>query len=307
MIGIIRLPSNTFPETNVTSDIVIFRKKEEFSSFKGHSFVNNYIWKNPLDEELTINEFFDDYPEFLLGEMKMVSGQFGPRQSLSPTDGDLIEKLENIVNSFPRNIASQRYYKTLNYGSMVDKGIKEFSIEIIDDYVVQNINGFWQEVNGMRDYESKNHAKAFINLRKIAVESINAQIDANLDDKTIEEKRLKLVHEFDKFVKYHGSPYNKKNRNKFGTDQEYSLLLSLQDEIETIDTVTGKTSYEYKRTGLLLGRTVEPLKEPTQADNLFDAYIISYFYRRKIDLKYISSLVLFLIGNLNLSPYLMNV
>lgn len=115
-IGAIRLPNNAFSQnaaTDVTTDIVIMRKRPEGAPNRSQRFTQlaDVITKD--GDTATINQYFVDHPEMVLGTHSMRGVMYGRAQNedgkftnytLNPVDGDLGELIKAAIERLPRNI-----------------------------------------------------------------------------------------------------------------------------------------------------------------------------------------------------------
>ena len=103
LLGAIRLPNNTFKDaagTDVTSDILFFQKRDTLA-------IDEPDWVHlGMDANgLKMNQYFIDNPDMILGEMKEISGPFGPETACIANDGvDLGEQLLDAVQNINGSI-----------------------------------------------------------------------------------------------------------------------------------------------------------------------------------------------------------
>ena len=91
--GAIRLPNNTFKDaagTEVTSDILFLQKRDALSSEEP-----DWVHLNTDANGLKMNQYFIDHPEMVMGEMREVSGPYGPETACLPIEG------RDLGNSLP--------------------------------------------------------------------------------------------------------------------------------------------------------------------------------------------------------------
>ena len=82
LVGAIRLPQGTFKDTagtDVAVDILFFRKRHEGEVSNGVAWTNAVASTNPGHEEISINEYFLDHPEMVLGVHAVGRGIYGPK------------------------------------------------------------------------------------------------------------------------------------------------------------------------------------------------------------------------------------
>lgn len=77
LLGAIRLPNNAFKAaagTEVVSGILFLQKRERMVDIEPE-----WVHLATNENGIQMNSYFIDHPDMVLGEMKMVSGPFGPR------------------------------------------------------------------------------------------------------------------------------------------------------------------------------------------------------------------------------------
>ena len=82
LLGAIRLPNNTFKGnagTEVVSDILILQKRDRIVDIEP-----DWVQLGTDENGILMNSYFVEHPEMILGEMKMVSGRFGPEATCVP-------------------------------------------------------------------------------------------------------------------------------------------------------------------------------------------------------------------------------
>ena len=99
LLGAIRLPNTAFKAnagTEVSADILFFQKRDSMTK-EMPEWVNLGSDTNGI----TVNQYFADHPEMILGEMKEVSGPYGMETTCMPIEGadlelQLAEAVKNI-------------------------------------------------------------------------------------------------------------------------------------------------------------------------------------------------------------------
>ena len=82
LLGAIRLPNDTFKKaagTDVTSDIIFLQKRDRLIDQEP-----DWVHLDTDPNGVRMNRYFVDHPEMILGEMKVVSGPFGPDSACVP-------------------------------------------------------------------------------------------------------------------------------------------------------------------------------------------------------------------------------
>lgn len=96
LIGAIRLPNNAFKgaNTEVTSDIIFLQKREKMAVE-----LPDWCYTAKNSDGITVNQYFIDNPEMILGKLEFTSGQFGQEVTCSPIEGEkLSEQLDRAVS-----------------------------------------------------------------------------------------------------------------------------------------------------------------------------------------------------------------
>lgn len=97
LIGVIRLPNNAFKgaNTEVTSDIIFLQKRKKMAVE-----LPDWCYTAKNSDGITVNQYFIDNPEMVLGKLEFTSGQFGQEVTCSPIEGEkLSEQLDRAVSS----------------------------------------------------------------------------------------------------------------------------------------------------------------------------------------------------------------
>ena len=105
LLGAIRLPNDTFKAaagTEVVSDILFLQKRDRMVDIEP-----DWVQLGTNDDGITMNRYFLDHPDMVLGEMKMVSGPYGPEPTCVPfPDQPLDSLLANAVQNIHGEITT---------------------------------------------------------------------------------------------------------------------------------------------------------------------------------------------------------
>ena len=117
LLGAIRLPDNTFKAnagTEVTSDILILQKRDRVMDIEP-----DWVHLDTDENGVTMNRYFVEHPEMVLGEIKMESTRFGTFEPVCKARKDipLSELLSNAVQRINGEIPE------------LDNGVDEISDE----------------------------------------------------------------------------------------------------------------------------------------------------------------------------------
>lgn len=278
LLGAIRLPTNSFANTEVTTDIIFLQKREQM-----REELPSWVKTEEYDDGININKYFIDHPEMVMGEFHKVSTQFGKSDfDVVNKNGNLNEMLEEAINKLPHDIFKQ---EERNIESKTEKvipaieGVKDFSYTLVNDKI------YYRENSVMREKSNEGiiaeRVKGLIKVREALVELIDKQCQ-NVEDYEIEPYTEKLNKVYDDFVKKYGYLSNNANKNAFGDDSEYPLLTALEEYNEE--------TKEYTKRDIFYKRTIQPYKEITHTETAEEALIASLNQIGKVDIKYISNL-----------------
>ena len=114
-MGLIRLPNNAFKKnagTEVTTDIVVFRKKDGRPFEHAETFINTRSMQtgkllDGVAETVDVNEYFHRHPDMTLGRMRREGTMYeGDSPALiAHPDKELVPQLQEAVRKLPRSIA----------------------------------------------------------------------------------------------------------------------------------------------------------------------------------------------------------
>ena len=278
LLGAIRLPTNSFANTEVTTDIIFLQKREQI-----REELPSWVKTEEYDEGININKYFIDHPEMVMGEFYKVSNQYGKFDfDVVNKDGNLNEMLEEAINKLPHDIFKQEEISIENKEDKVIpaiEGVKDFSYTLVNDKIYYRENSVMREKSN--DGIIAERIKGLIKVRETLSELIDKQCQ-DVEDYEIEPYTEKLNKVYDDFVKKYGYLSNNANKNAFGDDSEYPLLTALEEYNEE--------TKEYKKRDIFYKRTIQPYKEVTHTETADEALIASLNQIGKVDIKYISNL-----------------
>lgn len=311
-LGAVRLPSGTFKDTEVVTDIVAFRKLSE-----GESAEDLWVKSSKTDENVFINDYFKRNPHHILGETKVVKNQFGnetlqvsnpnfdinsfdlgkyiplDEQSLKGyTLGDeIIKPIENVSTQRAVGevtIQNGKFYKYLN-----NKAVSQ--IEFNPHQMLSEITT-WSESTIKKAVENYQNDFPKIQTLKSELENLRYLENSMAEDAEIESVRARLNAAYDDLLK----GYSFKNesggfRERFRAfvmlDDTAFELLALEKGILTKE-VNGKTKIiGSQKADIFTQRQIYPYKPPISAQNLNDAVTIAKNETGKIDIQRINTLL----------------
>ena len=282
LLGAIRLPNNTFVKnagTKVTSDILFLKKRENMTDI-----MPDWVYLDTDKNGITMNKYFVDNPDMILGTMEMESTQFGrPDSTCKPFDGielktlldEAKEKITGEITEYEIGDIEEREETLLP----ADPSVNNFSYTIVDGKVYFRENSVMAEQD--LPITTISRIKGMIELRDCVRDLINLQTE-DFPEENIKVAQAKLNTMYDNYVKKYGIINSRGNRLAFEADSSYYLLCSL----EIMDS-EGKF---IRKADMFNKRTIKAYKEITSVDTANEALIVSLSEKASVDLEYMSKL-----------------
>ena len=88
LLGAIRLPNNAFRAnagTDVVSDIIFLQKRDRPIDYEPE-----WVQLGKTKDGFTINQYFVDHPEMVLGNLELESTQYGHDLTVAPIEGAVL-------------------------------------------------------------------------------------------------------------------------------------------------------------------------------------------------------------------------
>lgn len=292
-LGAIRLPNNTFTNnanTKATSDIIFLKKRDEL---KQDLSGEKWIYTSEYEDGITINNYYIDNPNMMLGKMELESTAYGYDNTLSPIDEDINVLMNQAIEHLPSNI-----YEQTNF---IHNDDNDYDVLDADDSIKNNaftiINKDGKDIIYQRSFSSLVPyfiqegmvAKRIIGLCKVK-NALRKVFDIQLHDGSDEELKVaqeKLSKEYDEFYKRYGYINDSANAKAFDSDPDYYLLTSIENKVSK-DEEDDKPKYE--KEDVFTKRTIRKNKEITSADNAEDALRYSLNNRGCVDFEYMKTL-----------------
>lgn len=286
LLGAIRLPNDTFSKTagtEVTSDILILKKRERMIDIEP-----DWVHLGKDDNGITINSYFVEHPEMILGEMQEVSGPFGAKAECIAYEN---ANLEDLLNEAVSNIDGEYKAQTIEklFEDTEDDedadlipatpDVKNFSYTVVDGDIYYRQNSIMEKQKPNKTAEKR--IKALVKVREALREVLNNQLE-DMPDEIIANSQRKLNIIYDKFVNEYGYINSKANMKAFEKDNSINLLASLE-KFDSEKNYKGKSDIFSKR-------TIQPHKAVDKVDTASDALAVSISEKAKIDLEYMSQL-----------------
>ena len=281
LVRAIRLPNTAFSEarTAVTTDILIFQKLEQIrAEDKLPDWVNVTAFQG--DRDITINNYFLEHPEDVLGKLERTSTAYGFDLTCNPDETrPLSESLNAAMSSLPTVYTPNAQELPLPQQVLELEGRRPSS------YFIEN--GEIKFYDGAKVSEVSVAAKdrrRMIQAMKMR-DAVRNVLDIQVNDGSDEELKkaqFELNAIYDDYVRSYGHICEDVALKKiFGNDSAYPLLRSLEEY--------GKDGYKGK-SAVFSKRMIEPHRKPTSADNPADALAISMQEVGRVELEYMAAL-----------------
>ena len=285
LLGAVRLPNNAFKAnagTEVVSDILFLQKLERPIDREPE-----WVQVGRTPEGFTVNQYFVDHPDMVLGELSAESTQYGREDvTVDPIEGaDLAEQLKSAMAHINgRYEAVERVNTELDEGAPdvlpADPGVKNFSYTVVDGEVYYRENSVMTPVELSGD--AKDRVKGMVELRGIVNELIAYQLE-DFPETDIAAKQAELNAAYDAFTAKYGLLNDRKNGRLFEDDSSYYLLCSLENLDEN-----GKLK---SKADMFTKRTIRPERAVTHVDTPAEALAVSIGEKGKVDLPYMAELL----------------
>ena len=285
LLGAVRLPNNAFKAnagTEVVSDILFLQKLERPIDREPE-----WVQVGRTPEGFTVNQYFVDHPDMVLGELSAESTQYGREDvTVDPIEGaNLAEQLKEATAKIQgRYVTVERADAELDEGTPgvlpADPGVKNFSYTVVDGEVYYRENSVMTPVELSGD--AKERVKGMVELRGLVNELISYQLE-DYPDAEISAKQVELNAAYDAFIAKYGLLNDRKNGRLVEDDSSYYLLCSLENLDEN-----GKLK---SKADMFTKRTIRPERAVTHVDTPAEALAVSIGEKGKVDLPYMAELL----------------
>ena len=286
LLGAIRLPNDAFKAnagTEVVSDIIFLQKRDRPADIEPA-----WVQLGQTEDGFTLNSYFVEHPEMILGRLEMESTQYGHDLTVAPIEGaslakQLAEAVQHIEGQYtaveiaaPDVADAEAQRKTLP----ADPAVKNFSYAVVDGEIYYRENSIMTQIE-LSD-NAKGRVAGMVELRQIVNELIDQQLN-DLPDEDIKASQAKLNAAYDAFTAKYGLINDKKNARLFDDDSSYYLLCSL----ENLDENKNLKS----KADMFAKRTIRPERVVTSVDTPSEALAVSIGEHGKVDLPYMADLL----------------
>ena len=281
LLGAIRLPNNAFKAaagTEVVSDILFLQKRDRMVDIEPE-----WVHLAESEDGIQMNRYFLDHPDMVLGEMKMVSGPFGPTPTCEPYSDRSLEKLlsEAIRNIHGEITAYDREEELEgeDHSIEADPAVRNFSYTLVDGKVYYRENSRMNPVEVSKTTESR--IRGLIELRGCVRLLLEYQTEDYSEEK-IKEQQAKLNALYDAFTRKYGLINSRGNAIAFDQDSSYFLLCSLEilDEDRNLK----------RKADLFTKRTIRSHRPAERVDTAVEALALSIGEKAHVDMDYMGRL-----------------
>lgn len=281
LLGAIRLPNNAFKAaagTEVVSDILFLQKRERMVDIEPE-----WVHLATNEDGIQMNSYFIDHPDMILGEMKMVSGPFGPTPTCEPypeqpLEALLAEAVQNIhgeITAYDR----EEELEGEDHSIEADPAVRNFSYTLVDGQIYYRENSRMNPVEVSKTAESR--IRGMIELRDCVRTLLEYQTE-DYPDEEIKAQQAKLNTLYDAFTRKYGLINSRGNAIAFDQDSSYFLLCSLEilDEDRNLK----------RKADLFTKRTIRSHKPAEKVDTAVEALALSIGEKAHVDMDYMSRL-----------------
>ena len=281
LLGAIRLPNDTFKAaagTEVVSDILFLQKRDRMVDIEP-----DWVQLGTNDDGITMNRYFIDHPDMVLGEMKMVSGPYGPEPTCvpfpeQPLDSLLANAVQNIhgeINAYDRAEELEGEDQSI----AADPTVRNFSYTLVNDKLYYREDSRMNPVEVSKTAESR--IRGMIGLRDCVRTLLEYQTE-DYPDGMIRQQQAKLNDLYDRFTHDYGLINSRGNAIVFDQDSSYFLLCSL----EVLDEEGGLK----RKADLFTKRTVRSHRPAERVDTAVEALALSIGEKARVDMAYMGQL-----------------
>ena len=280
MLGAIRLPNNAFRAnagTDVVSDIIFLQRREAPATE-----LPEWVHVGTTPEGFTVNRYFLDNPDMVLGTPTAESTQYGRQDyTVAPIEGaDLSELLHEAVQNIHGEYTERDVEEAENTDILpADPDVRNYSFTLVDGEVYYREGGIM--VRQSVSAAMTERIKGLMELRDCTRRLIQLQTeDASDAEIAAEQRRLNTL--YDAYTAKHGLISNRENKRAFSDDSSYYLLCSL--EILNED---GKLE---RKADMFTRRTIQPHRPVEHTETAAEALAVSLNELGRVDIAYMSRL-----------------
>ena len=285
LLGAIRLPNNAFRAnagTDVVSDILFLQKRD-----RPLDIAPDWTQTGRTEEGFTVNQYFLDHPEMVLGRPTAESTQYGKQDyTVAPIEGlELADQLHDTVK-YIRGTYQEAALPELGEGEDIDESlpadpnVKNYSYTVVDGAVYFRENS--RMVRPDLNATAEARVKGLVGLRDCVQQLIDLEMDAAAPDADIRAQMAELNRRYDDFSAKYGLINDRANRLAFADDSSYYLLCALE--------VLDEDGQLKHKADMFTKRTIKPHEAVTAVDTASEALAVSISEKACVDMAYMEQL-----------------
>lgn len=283
LLGAVRLPNNAFlanAGTGVVADILFLQKRDRPIEIEP-----DWIHLGKTDGGFTINQYFVDKPNMILGELSEENTQYGKQAvTVKPIAGaELPEQLSDAIANIHAKITEPEQFEEAeeNIGESIpaDPNVRNFSFAVVDGDIYYRENSVMHKVE--LSVTAENRIKGMVKIRDCTRRLIEYQLEGYSDD-LIRQEQQTLNRLYDEFTAQYGLLNSRANNTAFSDDSSYCLLCSLE--------VLDENGALVRKADMFSKRTIRQQEPVTSCDTAADALAVSLSEKAKVDLQYMGKL-----------------
>ena len=292
LVGAVRLPNNAFKSagTEVTADIIFLQKREKKSEIEP-----SWVHTGQLENGLTVNNYFVEHPEMILGEVVEGNKMFGRTDDTMCVPFNDGRTLSELLSSAVKNI-------NFEYSASAEKLIP-VSEHLTAEPLKLRLQSFYRRNGEIYFYGSDKSGK-IVNVsadkalgKKLNHERINSFIDIRdtlrelLDvqqydnkDSEIAQLQEKLNNCYDSFYSKYGLLHSSYNHSLLNSDGAYPLVASLEADFAK------ENNLLVKKSDIFTERVNKPTATISHVDTAEEALAVCVAEKGVIDFEYMSQI-----------------
>lgn len=285
LLGAIRLPNNAFlanAGTGVVTDILFLQKRDRPVSIEPA-----WVHLGKTEQGYTINQYFVDHPDMVLGELTEESTQYSKQEctvkplagaELSDQLADAISHIHGSITEYDRD-QQEEFVEETEESIPADPSVRNFSFTLVDGTIYYRENSRMKKI-GM-SLTAENRVKGMMAIRDCTRRLIEYQLEG-YPDEVIKREQKNLNTLYDGYMRQYGLLNSRANRLAFSDDSSYPLLCSLE-ELDEYGNLKRKADMFTKR-------TIRQQSAITSVDTASEALALSISEKARVDMAYMSLL-----------------
>lgn len=285
LLGAIRLPNDAFKKnagTEVVSDILFLQKRD-----RPLDIAPDWTQVGRTEDGFTVNQYFLDYPEMVLGRPTAESTQYGKQDyTVVPIEGlELADQLHDAVK-YIRGTYQEAALPELGEGEEIDESlpadpdVKNYSYTVVDGAVYFRENS--RMVRPDLNATAEARVKGLVELRDCVQRLIDLEMNAAMPEAAIQGQMAELNRLYDDFSAKYGLINDRANRLAFADDSSYYLLCALE--------VLDEDGRLERKADMFSKRTIKPHEAVTTVDTASEALAVSISEKACVDMAYMEQL-----------------